>query len=155
MCFLLLRHVFSASLTKDEIDHRIRNKYQLHTFREEVANSENHFFGIYKNKTIIGYIHISKSKPPSCVALKNGMQLNRIYYLKEFQKHGFGKQTRKFIENYASQRSHDGIFLYCYEMNLEAIHFYEQNGYRIVGKEPFTILVELLRYDVVMEKFFG
>jgi diamine N-acetyltransferase len=87
----------------------------------------------------VGFAMIGEPRSPSCDGLEAPIELFRFYVLKDW--HGKGIAVPLMNACYAEARARGGstICLSVWQKNPRAIRFYEKNGYRIAGTQPYVL----------------
>jgi ribosomal protein S18 acetylase RimI-like enzyme len=112
---------------------------------QELLNDNCHYFFVKDGDKIIGYLKFNTGGAQNELKEDNGIELERIYLLKNEQGKGIGKRLLDFAENYAKQLDKNYIWLGVWEHNLDAIRLYERVGYQKfdthiypIGNDPQT-----------------
>lgn len=112
---------------------------------QELLNSHCHYFFVKDGDKIIGYLKFNTGEAQNELKEVNGIELERIYLVKNEQGKGIGKTLLDFAENYAKQLDKNYIWLGVWEHNLDAIRLYERVGYQKfdthiypIGNDPQT-----------------
>jgi ribosomal protein S18 acetylase RimI-like enzyme len=82
----------------------------------------------------IGYLTASNFDD---AGLSAQMDIKRIYVLHRFHRNGIGNLLMNKILTTAREKNVTALILKVQEINQNAIDFYFQHGFRIVGDEPF------------------
>ncbi|WP_247237501.1 GNAT family N-acetyltransferase [Telluribacter sp. SYSU D00476] len=117
-----------------------RTRYNAEQLATELSDPASEFYWIYQQDVPVGYIKINlQGKPAETTGLSdNGMELERIYLLKEATGTGLGSQVMDWVADRASELGRDYVYLYTMDGSA-AIPFYEKNGYYKAGTKqlPF------------------
>ncbi len=65
------------------------------------------------------------------------LEVQRIYFLKEFQGGGRGSQLIELAEKIAQEHNKHKIWLGVWEHNPRAQAFYKRHGFKVVGERRF------------------
>ncbi|MCB2291519.1 GNAT family N-acetyltransferase [Clostridium sp. CS001] len=98
--------------------------------QKEMHSFENHVFFLNNilNKDNKIYIAIGNNIVVGMIAF-NENELNQLYIHIDYQGKGLG---RRFLE-LAKANSNGKLTLFTFEINDKAQHFYEKNGFKIIG----------------------
>ena len=143
---------YKNQLSAEEIQTRIDNKHSKSAF-ENLLKSDNHFFwGMFNAEQLLAYIEVSTDGKSETVDTADHLQLCRIYVHPAHKGLGLGKHLMQKAEGFAISRKLKGIWLHCFDQNTEAINFYQKGGFKLCGKDPFSIIPNLVRFDLVLMK---
>jgi ribosomal protein S18 acetylase RimI-like enzyme len=117
-----------------EYTNRAFSKQQL---LAELQNPDTEFQFLKSNDELVGYFKLNYRNAQSDVKDPHSLEIERIYTLKQYQSHGFGKFLLDNIKEIAKQKKLEYIWLGVWEKNTRAIHFYEKNGFRIFSSHDF------------------
>jgi diamine N-acetyltransferase len=109
------------------------------------------FFALVNNQTA-GYLKLNWDDAQSDGQLgKQGLEIERIYVLAEFQGQHIGKLLVDHAVNFCRQQNKAFVWLGVWTKNQKAIQFYQKNGFNIVGSHPF-LLGQDPQTDYLMQK---
>ena len=115
-----------------------------------MTNPDSAFYFAKMEGKVIGYIKLNWGKAQTDLKDSNGLEIERIYIIKEFR----GKKIGQILFNKALQltceNNFDHLWLGVWEKNTGAIKFYERNGMVKFGTHPF-MLGEDLQTDHLMK----
>lgn len=130
---------FAEKNTKEDISYYIRNNLSLRKLRSELESKNSAFFFAETQKGLSGYLKINWGKSQTEIGAKEGLEIERIYVLKEFQGQGLGQQLFERAMEVARNNHKKYIWLGVWEKNSKAIQFYEKNGFKPFGTHVFTL----------------
>ena len=115
-------------------------------------NSEFHL--LYQDGLLVGYFKINIHQAQTDIKDSDGMELERIYVLSEFQGNGHGRYMIQAAKEHARCKHKSYLWLGVWKKNKDAVRFYQENGFRIFGEHPYYIgndrqMDWLMRYDLV------
>lgn len=117
----------------------------------ELAEPGSVFFIAEVDGEIAGYARLREGQPPTDVAAKNPIELERIYAGKAWIGRGVGSALMKACLDEADRQGCDAIWLGVWERNKRAQAFYRKWGFIEAGKHSFKMGEELHR-DVLMQR---
>lgn len=144
---------------KDDNAEEDMKKYLEESFSKERLQGElenqnaQFYFAIIENK-VVGYLKVNIGDAQSDLKDGDGLEIERIYVLKEFH----GKKVGQVLYEKAMQIATDTqvpyVWLGVWEHNLRAIRFYEKNGFEAFDTHIF-VLGEDVQTDILMKKVLG
>jgi ribosomal protein S18 acetylase RimI-like enzyme len=126
-------------------------KFSEETLANELQNPLNHFFLFYADHSPIGYAKLSKKNPPEFLRITKAIQLEQIYFQREYKGQGFGKQAFRFLEKFCREKAAKQIWLGVWEENVEAIAFYKSQKFERVGSHPWKFEYDGTAYEDIDE----
>lgn len=127
------------SAPKADIDQYLDLNFTEANFRSELANPAFLYQTIYHEHQLAGYSKIILNMPNAHIEAQNVTKLERLYVLKEFYGLGLGAQLFQYLLTVSKEKGQAGIWLAVWTENQRAIHFYQKNGFQIVGRSDFKI----------------
>jgi ribosomal protein S18 acetylase RimI-like enzyme len=117
----------------------------------ELKNSFSAFYFAMLDKQAVGYIKINYSSAQTEFRHENAVEIERIYVIAEQQGNKIGNQLLDFAINLANESKLVYIWLGVWDKNVNAIRFYERNGFIIFDSHPFTLGTDL-QTDLLMKR---
>lgn len=105
----------------------------------ELKNSDTTFYFVYKDAYLVGYLKLNENDAQTDIRLKDGMELERIYVLKDFQGQQIGQWILSEVKKMAFRKQKIYIWLGVWEKNAKAIKFYQNLGFSKFGSHPYFI----------------
>jgi diamine N-acetyltransferase len=106
---------------------------------KEINNPESVFYFARSDNNIIGYIKVNTGTAQTELQEEEGVELERIYVLKEFQGLKAGKLLLDKAFEIARSRKAAYIWLGVWEKNTNAIAFYEKHGFVAFSSHVFQV----------------
>ncbi len=97
---------------------------EMHTFEDQVLflnsvlSKDNKIFIAIDNKKVVGMIAFNED------------EINQLYIHNDYQGKGLGRKLLELAKNNSKGR----LTLYTFEVNHKAQRFYENNGFKIIGR---------------------
>jgi ribosomal protein S18 acetylase RimI-like enzyme len=132
-----LKVFLSDHLTNDSLD-------------KELGNPESEFYFAVENNAPIAYLKINTGNAQTELKQDSGLEIERIYVLKDHQGKKLGQQLIKQSMQLARQKNKTYIWLGVWELNNNAIRFYQNNGFKIFDKHHFTVGNDI-QTDIMMK----
>jgi hypothetical protein len=117
---------------------------------EEVRESKSEFYFAEVNHKTIGYLKVNFGAAQTELQEGNGMELERIYVIREFQGKKMGQELLNKALELAKKNQMDYLWLGVWEKNEGAIRFYERNGFSVTGSHPFR-MGDDIQTDLIMK----
>ncbi len=106
---------------------------------KELSGPNSEFYLAESGGEAIGYLKVNFGSAQSELHDSDGMEIERIYVLKQFYGKKVGQALFEKAVELASQRSMKYIWLGVWEENLRAINFYQKHGFKKFGKHSFLL----------------
>ncbi len=132
---------FHGTCTEEDMEGFIKQFFNEKQVYEELENPDDFYFIAFINDTAVGYIRM-KEEESEVVIIKNrkGIELKRIYVLKEYHSQKIGARLMQFALDFAAENTYELLWLGVWENNEKALAFYKKFGFRDTGvKHPFPI----------------
>ena len=128
------KNTFSESFAKDNSRENLKSYFKaafsLKQLAKELNNSLSRFFFIYIDETLCGYFKINIGGSQTEIKSDDGLELERIYILAEYQGKKIGEKILEKVKYIASLEQKKYIWLGVWELNTKAIKFYERFGFK-------------------------
>ncbi len=112
-----------------------REKYNANQLRSEIENPNSKYYFILFENVPVGYLKINLNMALPAYPSANGMEVERIYLLKEMQGKGLGKRLMDFAVAQAKSLQKSYLFLYVMDSSAESMKFYETMGFEKFGRK--------------------
>jgi len=137
------RDTFSESFSKDNsqfnFEDYIQNAFSEDRIKQELENVNSEFYFSFWSDELIGYFKINAGSAQTDLVDQDGMELERIYVLYEYQNQGLGEKLLTKAIDIARKRSFPFLWLGVWEKNKRAVRFYERHGFVHSGYHPFKL----------------
>ncbi len=95
---------------------------------DEINHPDAQFFIVKAELIPVGYLKINFSGAQTDIKDENGLEIERIYVLKDYQNRKIGQLLFDKAMQIAKDHSMQYLWLGVWEKNLKAINFYKRNG---------------------------
>lgn len=150
---MISRDTFSGTFgnqnTPENIQLHLDNSFNEERLSGELADTNCEFYFAKNQDQIIGYLKINFNDAQTDLKEKEGMELERIYVLKEFQGRGFGNSMINFVIAKARETHIKYVWLGVWERNVKAVEFYKRQQFEIFDTHSF-MLGEEEQVDYIM-----
>ncbi|WP_375444930.1 GNAT family N-acetyltransferase [uncultured Fibrella sp.] len=92
-----------------------------------------YFWAVWSGQRV-GYLKLNLTKPLPGTQAPGGLELERIYFLREAAGKGLGTLLIQHAEAIARQQGNDYIWLHVMDSSLDSLAFYEKRGFKQVGE---------------------
>jgi len=148
------QQTFSETFAKDNTEENLASYLEKDFSSEkllmELNTLHSEFYFALQNHQVIGYLKINIGSAQTELKDENGLEIERIYVLKEFH----GKKMGQFLLDkafeIAKQRNMEYLWLGVWEKNPKAIQFYKKNGF-IEFDQHLFVLGDDEQTDIMMK----
>ena len=121
--------------TRELIDGYTINAFAHDKIVSELADPRARYFLLRCDGAPAGYAKVTERAPADCVAdLPNSIYLERLYFLRAFQRRGLGTVLLEASYKQARQRGARWLWLSVWEFNEPARTFYRKRGFVQAGE---------------------
>jgi diamine N-acetyltransferase len=106
--------------------------YSKEVLEHDISTAAATYFLVYGDDNAVGYFKI-KDNAPAPYEKKDGLEIEKLYFLKEHTGKGIGKKVMSFIENLAKEQNKSIVWLNVMESS-SALSFYEFHGFKQVHR---------------------
>jgi ribosomal protein S18 acetylase RimI-like enzyme len=123
---------------------------------EELRNPASTFLFMYSDEKLAGYLKLNEGGAQTDLGDPDGLEVERIYVLRDFQGLGMGRALIEKALELARRKKKSHVWLGVWEKNENAIAFYKRMGFRKTGTHPFVMGTDrqtdhVMRREVTME----
>ena len=133
------RETFSAVNTEENMKKYLEESFSKEKLTSELTDPNTEFYGARLADKLIGYLKLNFGEAQTELREKNGLEIERIYVLKEFHGKKVGQVLYDKAVETARQKQLDYVWLGVWEENPRAIAFYKKNGFVEFGKHIFKL----------------
>jgi len=103
----------------------------------ELNTPNSHFYFAMVNGQPAAYLKLNFYEAQTEFWEADAMEIQRIYVLGDHQGKQIGKQLLDFATEKAKENQMKYMWLGVWDINVNAVRFYENNGFKIIGKHTF------------------
>ena len=133
----------------DNLKDYLNNAFTYDKLQRELEHPNSYFYFLYDNDKIVGYLKLNVGAAQTEDIASDALEVERLYILKNYQHHGYGKKLMNFAINFAVEEEKQSIWLGVWEKNENAIKFYEHFGFKKVTEHEFKMGDEI-QTDIIM-----
>ena len=142
---------FASENTAENMSRYLDMEFTAEKMKRELSNTESEFYLAHEKNKAVGYLKINFGKAQTELKENKGMEVERIYVLKEFYGTGIGQLLFDKALEIAKGKKMDYLWLGVWEKNPRALRFYEKNGFMQFGKHGFKVGEEE-QTDILMRR---
>src|SRR5688572_7441838 len=120
---------FASVNTEENMNQYLDTNFSFKKLTMEISTPDSEFYLANLNRSFIGYLKINFNNAQTELKENDGMEIERIYVLKEYH----GKQVGQILFDkamaIAKEKNLHYLWLGVWEKNAKAIRFYEKNGF--------------------------
>lgn len=120
---------FASQNTKENLNTYINNAFSIDKLAMEINNQYSEFYFLYCNDTVAGYLKINVNTSQTEDMGNDCLEIERIYIRNLYQKLGLGKLLLEKALMKAKEWNKNKVWLGVWAKNLNAISFYQKNGF--------------------------
>lgn len=124
-----------------------QTRYNATQLRQEIESPHSQFYFVMEEDKPVGYLKLNTNTFLKDYPSHNGLEVERIYLLKETQGKGLGKLLINFAVTQAKLLQKDHLFLYVMDSSADSMTFYKAMNFSIFGQKflDFPLMKEELR----------
>ncbi len=125
---------FKGTCTNEDIDGFVKKYFNIEQVFNELRDPNDVYYISFLKDKAVGYIRM-KEENTDVPELKKyrGIELKRIYVLKEYHNKKVGAALIKFALEFAGKNKYNAVWLGVWEHNKRAKDFYQKWGFRDTG----------------------
>lgn len=130
---------FSEQNTEENMQKYLDENLSIKKLSEEFNTPGSEFYFAKIINDIIGYLKINSGNSQTELKTLTGLEIERIYVLKEFHGKHIGQILLEKTISLAKEKKCDHIWLGVWEENARAISFYKKHGFNEFDKHIFKL----------------
>ncbi len=136
---LTFSETFSSENSEENMKEYMENGFSTEKLKSELTDQKAEFYFVERNRKVIGYLKINVGESQTEKKVKNALEIERIYVLKEFHGKKVGQILYDKAIEVAKEKNVEYVWLGVWEQNPRAIRFYEKNGFKAFDKHIFKL----------------
>lgn len=144
------KETFEHENTESDMEEYLRTSFHDDKLISELTNPGSKFYFATISEKVIAYLKINTGQAQTEKVFTNGLEIERIYVLSEYQ----GKKVGQLLYNkaieIAKSGNYDIVWLGVWEHNQKALNFYKKNGFEPFDQHIFK-LGEDEQIDILMK----
>jgi len=130
---------FSGDNTQENMANYLEEAFSIEKLTDEFNNKNAEFYFAAIDEKIVGYLKLNFGKSQTELQDDKGLEIERIYVMKEFQGNQVGQLLYNKALEIAQEKNSKFIWLGVWEHNSRAINFYKKNGFVEFDKHTFKL----------------
>jgi diamine N-acetyltransferase len=130
---------FAQDNRKEDMDLYVAETFSTNKQLHEICDSNRRIEIAWSGRTAVGFVHLLKSKPESCITGPKPIELLRLYVDSTWQGKGIGTLLMEKCIEVARHEGFQTLWLGVWERNFKAQQFYFKYGFSTVGKHTFKL----------------
>jgi ribosomal protein S18 acetylase RimI-like enzyme len=130
---------FAHLNSPDDMQAYLADHLTVESLSEELANANSEFYFAIENNEPIAYFKINTGNAQTDLKEANGLEIERIYVLQNYQGKKLGHDIITACIKIAMQKNKAYVWLGVWEHNVNAIRFYQNNGFVVFDKHSFRL----------------
>ncbi|WP_028784382.1 GNAT family N-acetyltransferase [Thalassobacillus devorans] len=145
------KETFEDQNSVENLTAYLESAFSSTQLEKELSNTSSRFFFVYYYQELAGYLKVNTDDAQSEEMDDDSLEIERIYVLNKFQKHGLGKSLLNKAITFAMEHNKSKVWLGVWEKNEKAIAFYKKMGFVQTGAHSFYMGDEQ-QTDFIMTK---
>ncbi|TNE75164.1 MAG: GNAT family N-acetyltransferase [Bacteroidetes bacterium] len=133
------KETFESGNTEENMRDYLANGFSEEKLKSELNNPGSIFYFARIGSIVSGYLKVNFSDAQTELRDESGMEIERIYVLKELHGKKVGQLLFEKALDLAKQSEKKFVWLGVWEENPRAIQFYKKNGFEEFDKHVFII----------------
>ncbi|APX72733.1 GNAT family N-acetyltransferase [Companilactobacillus allii] len=133
------KDTFGADNTSENMKDYLDNAYSKNQLISEINTSGTTFWFLMSDDKVVGYLKLNIDQAQSDSVAPGSLEVERIYILKEYKRHGFGSTLIKYAFEVAAKSNRSKIWLGVWEHNEAAKGFYKKMGFKQIRDHVFQL----------------
>ena len=130
---------FADQNTEEDMNKYLKENFSYEQLEKEINNKYSRFYIVKNDKNVVAYIKINFDKAQTEPGHPNTLEIQRIYILQEYQGKYIGKNLVEKTIEIGKENNLDYIWLGVWEHNINAIKFYEKQGFEKFDTHIFKL----------------
>lgn len=130
---------FSNENTKKDMENYSKENFSYGQVESQIKNNGSRFYIVQNNEEVVAYMKINFDKAQTEIGHDNTLEVQRIYVLQEYKSKSIGKMLMKKAIEIGKNNNLNYIWLGVWEQNINAIKFYEKQGFEKFDTHIFKL----------------
>lgn len=130
---------FGDQNSPEDLANYLKQAYSVEQLTAELVAPLSVFYFAYLEGELAGYLKLNQGAAQTEDVGENALEVERIYILPTFERHGLGSRLIAQAEQVAHQLNKSEVWLGVWEKNFAAQHFYEHLGFHKIGEHTFMM----------------
>ncbi|MBM7868646.1 ribosomal protein S18 acetylase RimI-like enzyme [Clostridium pascui] len=130
---------FSNDNTKEDMENYLKENFSYEKLESEIKNNGSKFYVVENNEEAVAYMKLNFDKAQTELGHDNTLEVQRIYVSQECKGKHIGKLLIQKSIEIGKGNNLDYIWLGVWENNINAIKFYEKQGFNKFDTHIFKL----------------
>jgi ribosomal protein S18 acetylase RimI-like enzyme len=130
---------FSNENVDEDMEKYLKENFSYGQIESELKNSSSRFYIVENSDKVLAYMKLNFDKAQTETGHDNTLEIQRIYVLQEYKSKHIGKMLMEKAIEIAEKRNLNYIWLGVWEHNINAIKFYEKQGFEKFDTHIFKL----------------
>jgi len=130
---------YSSENSEENMKEYLENGFSTEKIKSELTDKNAEFYFAELDGKVIGYLKVNFGESQTEIKVKNALEIERIYVLKEFHGKKVGQILLDKALELAKEKNVENVWLGVWEENPRAIRFYKKNGFVEFDKHIFKL----------------
>lgn len=139
ICEKTFYETFADENTKEDMENYLKENFSNNQLTSEIENDGSRFYIVKNNEDIVAYMKVNFDTAQTEAGYNNTLEVQRIYVLQEYKGKHIGKQLIQRAIEIGKENNLDYIWLGVWEYNINAIRFYEKQGFKKFDTHIFKL----------------
>lgn len=135
---------------RGDLSNYINQNYNYGKLASEMINPQSHFYFIYYNHKLAGYLKLNIGQAQSKDMGSDALEIDRIYLRQNFSYMGLENKLINFAFDQAKKFHKHDVWSSIWEHDHPIVHFYHQLGFKSIGSQEFKLAGKIQK-DLVMK----
>ena len=113
--------------------------FSKHQIKIELQNPDSSFYFVHCDDQLAGYYKLNQASAQTELQDEESFEIERIYVDQQFQGRKIGRWMITQIIDLAKKEGVKYLWLGVWEVNQDAIRFYQSRGFKKFGEHPYYI----------------
>jgi ribosomal protein S18 acetylase RimI-like enzyme len=139
ICTQTFLETFAEVNSEENMKQYLKDKFSINKLTSELSNPNSEFYFAIRDNEPLGYLKVNFGDAQTELKDKNGLEIERIYVLKEFHGAKIGQLLYNQALQIAKIHNLNYLWLGVWEENHRALNFYKKNGFVEFDKHLFKL----------------
>lgn len=130
---------FSNENTDEDMKNYLKENFSYEQLESELKNNGSRFYIVENNEDVVAYMKLNFDKAQTEIDHDNTLEVQRIYVSQEYKSKHIGKMLMQKAIEIGKNNDLNYIWLGVWEHNINAIKFYEKQGFEKFDTHIFKL----------------
>jgi ribosomal protein S18 acetylase RimI-like enzyme len=130
---------FANENTREDMENYLKENFSYEQLENEIKYNGSRFYIVENNEEVVAYMKLNFDKAQTETEHDNTLEVQRIYILQEYKSKHIGKKLIQRSIEIGINNNLNYIWLGVWENNINAIKFYEKQGFKKFDTHIFKL----------------